>query len=238
MIDIVLLTCNRLHFTKRSIEELYKRVKTPFRLIVVDNASRDGTLEYLEKLKREGKIYKLVSNKKEVTLCFAYDQGFEFVESEFFIMMQDDIIVPELEPDVIQQLIGLMKKYPNHGGIGCRIQRIPNMKWTKGDLSRARKALSAYFRIQRKSDYIAMGGLGNRYWDDAEFLKRMRNKLGKECSWANNLWLNHLGYCKNRGYPDWYNRQWSFPVRQKQDYLRKPYPKIDPKTNIPLKLLK
>lgn len=233
-VDIVLLTYNRLKLSKQSIEELYRRLRTPFRLIIVDNASRDNTREYLKILEKEKDNIKLVLLDEPVNICMAYNKGFEFVESELFITMQDDVIIPELEPDVIQQLIGLINKYPEQGGIGCRIQRIPNIKWTDKELSPARKALSAYFRIQRKEDVIKMGGFGNRWWDDLAFAANIRS-IGKEVSWTTNLWCNHIGYCENRGYTKGLERPWGSPGSATQDIIRKPYPEIDPKTNIPIK---
>ena len=230
-IDIVLLTFNRLEFTKRTIEELYKRIHTPFRLIIVDNVSVDGTREYILKLKEEKWNVRLKLLQESSTICEGYNQGFKLVESELFITMQDDVIVPDLDPDVIQRLIALMNKYPNHGGIACRIQHIPNVKWLDEELSPARKALSAYFRIQRKSDIEEMGGFGERHWDDLAFTDGMR-KIGKEVSWATNLWCNHIGHCENRGYGE-HKRSWGYPF--KNDKIKSlVYPKIDFETNKPL----
>jgi FkbM family methyltransferase len=238
-IDIILITCNRVVKTKETIDELYNRLKTPFRLIVVDDMSIDGTAEYLKEQKENGRVH-VFEQLDNSNICQAFNKGYEFVESDYFITMQDDITVPELEPCVIEQLIDLMEKYPDHGGIGCRIQRIPNMNWLDGDLSPARKALSAYFRIQKKKDFEGMEfPFGNRQWDDLAFITIMRGEKGKECSWANNLWADHSrGYCQNRGY-NVKPRKWGTGIhtRLTQDFIDKPYPVIDPKTNIPLNII-
>ena len=233
-ISIILLTFNRLRLSKKTIDSLYERIKTPFKLIIVDNASQDETREYLIKLSKEKGNIKLILLDKPLNICMAYNKGFEQVESELFITMQDDIIVPDLEPDVVQQLISLMNKYPDHGGIACRIQHIPNIKWLEGDLTPGRKALSAYFRIQKKEDIIKMGGFGDRSWDDMEFMKRMRDGINKKCSWANNLWCNHTGHSPDRGYNK-FQRPWGMRIVGSNAItaLRK-YPEVDLKTNIPI----
>jgi len=238
-VDIILITCNRIEKTRETITELYKRIKVPFRLIVVDDMSIDGTADYLRQLVNIG-LVQVFEQLENSNICQAYNKGFEYVESEYFFMMQDDITVPDLEPCVTTQLIDLMKKYPEQGGIGCRIQRIPNMNWQPGDLTPARKALSAYFRIQRKSDFDGDSHpFGNQDWDDVAFVKIMRGKKGKECSWANNLWADHSrGYCLDRGYlvkP----RKWGTGIhsRTRQAHIDKPYPVIDPKTCVPLYIL-
>jgi glycosyltransferase involved in cell wall biosynthesis len=190
--------------------------------------------EYAEK----GKIHNLVASPNHKNICLAYNEGFKYVKSEYFIMMQDDITIAKLEPkDIIEQLIDLMDKYPVHGSIGTRIQRIPNLKTNEGndDLIPARKALSAYFRIQRRDDYIKMGLLPSKDWDDRAFLSRIRN-IGKEGSWARNLYSDHSrGYCPERGYfvkP----RKWGIGIHHRiaQEIERKPYPKIDNYTCVPL----
>ena len=233
-IDIILITCNRLHLLKQTIRSLYSRLSTPFNLIVVDDESVDGTLDYLQALKRAGRIKVLISGEHR-NICQAYNEGFKYVESEYFITMQDDIIIPLLKPDVIQRLISLMEKYPEYGGIGCRIQRIPNVNWNQpGPIVPARKALSAYFRIQKKS-VIEKIGFGNRDWDDIAFVQLVRDKLSMKVGWAKDLWCDHLGYCKDRGYlvkP----RKWGTGIHKRttQDYVLKPYPYVDPITNEPI----
>lgn len=237
-IDIIMSTCNRKDFTKRTIEAFYSRLENPdmMRLIIIDDSSVDGTLEYLKELKSKGLIDVLVSRDFK-HLCEIYNEGFKYVETEYFIVVQDDLIIPKLEPDVVEQLIALMKKYPDHGGISCRIQRLPNMKWLDGDLTPARKALSACFRIQKKSDIEKVGGFGSRHRDEIAFTIQM-NKIGKKCSWANDLWCDHIGHCVDRGY-EIKPKKWGIGIHSRmlseESLKRKPYPKVDHITNKPLK---
>lgn len=239
-IDIVLLTCNRCKIAEESINDIYDRVKHPdkIRLIVVDDESVDDTPQMLERMKQEGKVHVLIS-APSTNICQAYNRGFEHVQSPYFLMMQEDIRIPRLEPkDVIEQMIDLMEKYSNAGGIGCRIERIPNMNWALGneDLAPARKSLSCYFRIQTKEDYINMGKLNEgRGWDDVNFFHRI-TAMGREAWWAKNLWCSHArGYAPNRNY-NVKPRSWGFNhlSRMNQAIERKPYPKVHPDTNVPL----
>ena len=128
-----------------------------------------------------------------------------------------------------------MKKYPEHGGIDCRIQEIPNMNWNNDhpDLAYPRKSLGGYLRIQRKSDVQEMGGFGDRTWDDLEFFKRM-TVIGKKCAYAKNIWANHMGYnVENKGYGKFID----YPLYHEyysNRFKKKPYPEINPKTNEPI----
>lgn len=240
--SIILLTCNRKEMSKTTIDSLYERLaNTEFlHLIVVDNNSTDGTAEMLKEYKSNDLIDELIllGENEIVNVSDAYNLGFKYVESEYFFTMQDDIIIPKLEPDVFEQLISLMEKYPDAGGIGCRIQRIPNLQFNLGneDLIPARRALSAYCRVQRKSELEKLGEFpfGRKKWDDIGFLYMIKESLKKEGYWARNLYCNHLGYMtENRGYPADFVNKFAWTNR-KSDNTRKPYPKVDPLTNIPL----
>jgi len=239
-IDIIMLSANRKDNTEKTIDYIYDRVEYPdkIRLIVVDDESVDGTIEMLERKCKEGKVDVLI-NRTENTISAAYNIGFRHVTSEYFVMAQDDLRIPKITPDVIIQLQDLMEKYPEQAGIGTRIERIPNMNWSLGneDLAPARKALSAYFRIQLSSDFKKMGMLNpKKVWDDVSFLHKVRTNLKMDGSWAKNLWCSHkMGYAPDRNYKV-VPRKWGFGhlTRMNQAIEKKPYPKVHKLTNIPL----
>ncbi len=45
--SIIILTCNALHYTKNCLNSLVKYTKAPYELIIIDNASTDGTRSFL-----------------------------------------------------------------------------------------------------------------------------------------------------------------------------------------------
>ena len=51
---IVIVTYNRLHMLKDCLEHAFFQTMEPEAVVVVDNASTDGTTEYLEELKKTG----------------------------------------------------------------------------------------------------------------------------------------------------------------------------------------
>jgi len=230
-----MLTWNRLELLQRSIQGFFERTRTPHRFIVVDNGSNDGTVEFLEELKYNGIIDVLVIDGVKRSIAAAFDKGFEYVESDYFITTNDDIMPPDLEPDWLRQLIDLIEKYPDHGGIDCRIQEIPFVKWGTDhpDLAYPRRSLGGYLRIQKKGDVKKMGGFGDRTWDDIEFFKRM-TAIGKKCAYAKNIWANHMGYMlENKGYGDFKD----YPLYKENAvnrFKRKPYPKVNSETNKPI----
>lgn len=96
---------NGLHITKKCIQSL-KESKTPFdRIVVVDNASTDGTVSYFKKVPK----INLIENKDNLWCGVAWNQGILFYQSEWTVIMNNDILVSD---HWIEKLINIAKK--NH----------------------------------------------------------------------------------------------------------------------------
>lgn len=59
---ITLITYNRLAYTKRTLRELWATIEVPYYLVVVDNNSDDGTIEYLKGHEKRDRIDKIIYN--------------------------------------------------------------------------------------------------------------------------------------------------------------------------------
>ena len=81
-------------YCKTILEFLYLFTDYPFRLIVVDNGSKDGSREFILKLEKEKLIWKYVFNKENLLLAMAQTEGFKVVESDLFVVCDDDMIPP------------------------------------------------------------------------------------------------------------------------------------------------
>lgn len=69
--SIMLVTYNRLDLTKRMLDSLIKNTDSPYRLIIVDNGSTDGTVEWLKdfSLNKTFPIYLHFNNKNLGIAC-------------------------------------------------------------------------------------------------------------------------------------------------------------------------
>ncbi len=240
MINIILLTCNRIALLKQVITAYEERLTTPYKLTVVNNNSEDGTTEYLNKLKDEASYpIQLIFHEKgkETPSSLAFNECLDSVESEFFITSQDDIVIPKLEPDVLQQMIKLMEDNPECGALSLRDQNMKRRPLGDEDIFYNIGACPAWFRMQRKSDMKKVGGFGkSKRWDDSTMIK-MCLRMGKKAGFASNLWGNNIGLGINRGYPDWHienmksNRNFEWVKGRKR---QRPKKEIDTVTNKPL----
>jgi len=240
MIDIILLTCNRIALLKQVITAFGERLKTPYHLIVVNNNSQDGTTKYLDELK-ETSNYPIIlihrARGEELPSSFANTEAMKYVRSEYFITTQDDLIIPHLEPDVLQQMIDLMKRHPECGALALRDQNMKRHPLGDEEIFYNILACPAWFRMQRKSDMESIGGFGEvTRWEDSAMVK-MCIRMGKKAGFASNLWCNDIGLDGNRGYPDWHiknmlgNKRFEWVANNKR---QRPRREIDPKTNKPI----
>jgi glycosyltransferase involved in cell wall biosynthesis len=60
---IVLITFNRLEYTKRTLRYLHDTIQVPYYLVIVDNNSTDGTKEYLKGLEKRNKADLVIFNE-------------------------------------------------------------------------------------------------------------------------------------------------------------------------------
>ena len=64
--SIIILTHNRLDYTKKCIKSIQKHTPEPHEIIFVDNASTDSTVKWLQGQIKENKNYRLIENKENV----------------------------------------------------------------------------------------------------------------------------------------------------------------------------
>jgi len=236
-IDIVLLTYNRRKVLQRTLEAIWARTKTPYRLIVLDNGSNDGTVKYLKGLLRDKRIAKLVE-LKDLPLCFAYNEGYKHIESEYCVTTQDDIIPPLLKPDWLFQIKDLLDRNPDHGAIAMRVGRMINTRFKRDrEIGYAKRACCAYMRIHKKSTLAKNDPpFGERYGhtDDVEF-KKLMQRIGLQAGFASNIWANHVTHSQvdNKGYGDQINYR-GYNKHRNASIGHKPYPNVDPLTNQPI----
>lgn len=87
-LSVITLTYNNLKFTKKFVESLYNYTND-FELIVVDNGSTDGTVEYLKTLPE----IKLILNKENLGYSKGNNQGLTIAEGEYIGFLNNDILL-------------------------------------------------------------------------------------------------------------------------------------------------
>ncbi|MCU7495313.1 MAG: glycosyltransferase [Ignavibacteria bacterium] len=94
-VSIIILTFNGFEFNKECISSILKHTKQKYELIVVDNASSDATVGYLEKLQKEHKNIKVIFNGTNLGFPAAINQALKAASGNYVLIANNDIVVTE-----------------------------------------------------------------------------------------------------------------------------------------------
>lgn len=125
---IVLITYNRLEYTKKTIRSFWDTVEVPYYLVVVDNNSTDGTQEYLEGLKKRFRIDKLILNPDNYypgkATNIGWEEGLKEYPDATHLMRLDNDMHLEKGWDTIAA--EYFKAIPSLGQLGIEHEAIEN----------------------------------------------------------------------------------------------------------------
>lgn len=93
LVNITVVTHNRLEITRRTIESVLRFTREPYALCVVDNASDDGTRDYLLALQTENRIRHLTLFAKNMGVACACNTGWAAQDADYFLKLDNDIEV-------------------------------------------------------------------------------------------------------------------------------------------------
>ncbi len=116
-VSIVIANWNTKDLIRQCIESIFNSVQPGFNyeLIVIDNASTDGSLEYLSSL--GGKIT-LISNSKNLGYAKACNQGMRAAKGKFILLLGSDTI---MQKGTVDECAGFLESHPEAGAVGCKL---------------------------------------------------------------------------------------------------------------------
>lgn len=194
MTDIIIVTHNRLEFTNKTLKYLNERTRSPFRLIIVDNASTDGTREVLQSIPAPHQVVLLPEN---LGLEKAKNIGLGYVQSDLFVDSDNDILVPDYDgADWLQRLTGLMNEHQEFGAIALRPQILVGV----GAIFRREgevvenNVCGGSMRMMRTAVVKAAGAWRDKFTNDSEewHICGELKKMGYKVGYAKNLFCYHL----------------------------------------------
>ncbi|MDL2216537.1 glycosyltransferase family 2 protein [Desulfovibrio sp. OttesenSCG-928-M14] len=90
-VNITVVTHNRLELTKRCLQSLLEKTIGKFCVTVVDNASADGTRQYLKEMERQHPNLKAFFLHSNMGVAVAANLGWAQVESDYYVKLDNDI---------------------------------------------------------------------------------------------------------------------------------------------------
>lgn len=119
LVSIIIVSFNTKKLTLECIASLTTFVKSSYEVIVVDNASEDGTVAALSKLTRKYKSLQIIKNKDNKGFAAANNQGIEIAKGEYVLLLNSDTY---LSQDAISPIVRHFQKNPLLGVASCQLQ--------------------------------------------------------------------------------------------------------------------
>ncbi len=129
-IHIAIVTYNRLELTKRCLASLYACTNRPFTLCLVDNASTDGTGEFLQAFAGAHSNTRLLLLRQNMGVAVAANLAWNCPEAhkaDYYLKLDNDVEI--LHPNWLNCLVDMLENTPSLGTIGyALLERMPRVE--------------------------------------------------------------------------------------------------------------
>src|SRR4051794_38902708 len=88
--SVIVVCTNELHHIQRCLPALLQQSHQSYEVLVVDNASRDGSVEYVQSLQKTYSHLKLICNQDNLGYVGANNIGFTHARSELLVILNPD----------------------------------------------------------------------------------------------------------------------------------------------------
>lgn len=113
-ITVVIPTFNRLSFLRKAVASILEERRVPLQVNIFDNASTDGTQDYVEALSKIDSRVKYVRNGTNIGGEANYVKAFCSIDSEYFVPLADD---DYLLPDFLYDSFNIMVSDEHLGAV-------------------------------------------------------------------------------------------------------------------------
>lgn len=115
-LSIIIVNYNVKYFLRQLIQSIHaSQTDFDYELIVVDNASSDGSVDFLRK---EFPHLQLIINETNIGFSKANNIGIRASKGQYVLLLNPDTILQE---DTLQLCVSYMDAHPGAGALGCRM---------------------------------------------------------------------------------------------------------------------
>lgn len=140
---VVILNWNRRKLTSQCIESVDSLHISGYKLnvVVVDNASRDNSVEKLSKVELKNGKYKFIQNQRNFGYAKGNNVGIRYAldkEADYVLILNNDT---EVDDNLVVELLKIAKKHPEAGAVVPKIYfakgyEFHKKRYKKGDLGK------------------------------------------------------------------------------------------------------
>lgn len=202
VVDFIVVSRNQLHYTKQCIESAFTNVKTPAHLIWVDNASNDGTKEYLQSIKARKPPHfdiTLIFSEENLGYGLGLNKGLSESTAPYVFFCNNDI---KFYPNSVEETIHIAESNarfglvnPNSNEFRIKFYNAEILNTLKGTWIE-RTHTSGFCVLVKRAVIEKIGGIdpdfNPAYFEDMDYAERARRE-GFLCVVAQGAYVEHFG---------------------------------------------
>lgn len=114
-LSVIIVSYNTRNILHDCLKSLYKNTPLKFEVIIVDNASTDGSIEMI---KKNFPKVRLIVNKENKGFGGGNNQGSKIAKSDYLLLLNSDTVIKD---DAIAKTLNYAKSQKNLGAISCQL---------------------------------------------------------------------------------------------------------------------
>jgi len=232
-LSIIIINFNTKKITSDCLKSIVKMTKgIDYEIIVVDNASKDGSVQMLESLRKKIPNLKLINNRENKGFGPGNNQGLRIAKGNYILLLNTDTIIHD---NVLSEITSWMDANPDAGIVTCALKnRDGSLQGTGGYFPTLTRVFSWMFFIEdiplldslikpfhpvhgQSPFYKGISFFQNKHqqdWITGAFML-MRSEVVKQVGYFDEdyfMYTEEVDYCyrtKKKEWKVWYLPTWS-----------------------------
>ena len=212
--SIIILTHNGLEHTRKCLASIEAHTPELHELVIVDNGSSDGTLDFLRNYMAKHDNVRVVANRGNLGFAAGNNQGLALARGDYVLLLNNDTIVTQ---GWLRRMVAVLERHPEVGIIGPMSNYVsgPQLvrnasykgpegleafatEWAQGHDGQSAEAarVVGFCLLTRKEVIARIGGLDEQFgsgnFEDDDFCIRAF-QVGFRARIALDVFIHHTG---------------------------------------------
>lgn len=136
-VSVQIVTWNSLRYIFDCLESLMRQTYRDFSIVIIDNGSEDGTVEFL---REQYPTVSILQNFKNNGFTKANNQGIHLAKGQYVLVMNPDVILAD---DYLENIVNCADQYPEAASFGGKVLKLFSDNTNVEEESNLRKVIKS-----------------------------------------------------------------------------------------------